>query len=104
MNSTTISTPHTPTEAWRANLIQRIQALFPFQIPMYVNEWKNKTDIFKNSTTISTPSHTASEAWRARPTSRHSLAEAARENVLGGAVVSCLKSCQHSARRHAGVK
>ena len=51
-----------------------------------------------NSTTISTPSHTASEAWRARPTS-HSLAEAARENVLGGAVVSCLKSCQHSARR-----
>ena len=51
-----------------------------------------------NSTTISTPSHTASEAWRARPTS-HSLAEAARKNVLGGAVVSCLKSCQHSARR-----
>ena len=27
-----------------------------------------------------------------------------RENVLGGAVVSCLKSCQHSARRRAGMK
>ena len=52
-----------------------------------------------NSTTIfNLPHSLRGLTSQANLTQRQRLQ--AKENVLGGAVVGCLKSCQHSARRH----